>query len=169
METWKKIIYNGQELNYSISSLGKVKNDKTNYVLKSAITAGYYTVRLSLGNNKGKHFRIHRLVAEAFIPNPNNYNEVNHINEDKTNNSVENLEWVAHKSNISHATCQQRKGETNTARNGRPILCVETNQIYASATVIEKELGYGKGNIWQACNGKIKTAYGYHWAYVENQ
>lgn len=154
--------------NYLVTEQGQIINSKTGRALKPSITAnGYYRVNLRK-NGQTKTLYIHRIVAEAFIPNPNNYNEVNHIDEDKTNNNVENLEWVTHKSNINHATCQRRKGETNTTRNGKPVLCIETNQIYASATAIEKELGYGKGNIWQACNGKIKTAYGYHWTYIEN-
>ena len=155
--------------NYLVTEQGQIINSKTGRTLKPSIaTNGYCRVSLRK-NGQTKTLYIHRIVAEAFIPNPNNYNEVNHIDEDKTNNSVENLEWVAHKANVHHATCQQRKGETNTARNGRPVLCVETNQIYASTTAIEKELGYNKGTIWQACNGKIKTAYGYHWVYAENQ
>lgn len=128
---------------------------------------GDYRVNLCK-NGKAKTVYIHRLVAEAFIPNPNNYNEVNHIDENKTNNTIENLEWASHKTNVNHATCIQRRASTTTSRYGRPVLCVETGQVYASSTVIQKELGYGKGNIWLACNGGLKTAYGYHWVYIDD-
>ena len=155
--------------NYLVSEDGQIYNSKTGRTLKPSPSAnGYYRVGLRK-EGQTKTMYVHRIVAEAFIPNPNNYNEVNHIDEDKANNTVENLEWVAHKSNVNHATCQQRKGQTNTARNGRPVLCVETGQIYGSSTIVQKELGFNKGNIWKACNEELKTAYGYHWAFVENQ
>lgn len=154
--------------NYLITKQGEVINSKTGHTLKPSLGAnGYYRVNLCK-NGKAKMVYIHRLVAETFIPNPNNYNEVNHIDENKANNAIENLEWVNHKANINHATCIQRRASTNTARYGRPVLCVETGQIYASTTAIQNELGYSKGTIWLACNGGLKTAYGYHWAYVND-
>ena len=168
MEIWKSI--QGYEGLYEVSSDGRVKSlFRYKKELKPNITKnGYATVEL-FKEKTSKRLLIHRLVAMAFLPNPNNLPQVNHIDEDKANNTVENLEWVAHKSNVNHATCQQRKGQTNTARNGRPVLCVETGQIYGSSTIVQKELGFNKGNIWKACNGELKTAYGYHWAFVENQ
>jgi hypothetical protein len=155
--------------NYSVDIDGRIYNTKTGRALKPSQSAnGYYRVSLRK-NGKTKTVYVHRIVAETFIKNPNGYIEVNHIDENKANNAVDNLQWIDHKANINHATCQQRKGESNTARNGKPILCVETNTIYQSATIIEKEFGYNKGNIWQACNGKIPTAYGFHWQYVEKE
>ena len=152
--------------NYSVDTNGQIYNTKTGRALKPSRSAnGYYRVNLRK-DGKTKTVYVHRIVAETFIKNPNGYTEVNHIDEDKANNAVYNLQWIDHKANINYATCQQRKGETNTARNGKPILCVETNITYQSATIIEKDLGYNKGNIWQACNGKIPTAYGFHWRYV---
>lgn len=154
--------------NYFITEQGEVINSKTGRTLKPSLGAnGYYRVNLRK-NGKTKTVYIHRLVAETFIPNPNNYNEVNHIDENKANNAIENLEWVSHKANINHATCIQRRASTTTSRYGRPILCIETGQIYASATAIQNELGYGKGTIWLACNGGLKTAYGYHWVYAND-
>lgn len=155
--------------NYSVDVDGQIYNTKTGRALKPSVGAnGYCRVNLRK-DGKSKTVYVHRIVAEAFIKNPYGYTEVNHIDENKTNNAVDNLQWVEHKVNINHATCQQRKGETNTARNGKPILCVETNIVYPSATIIERELGYSKGNIWQVCNGKIQTAYGFHWCYIEEQ
>ena len=86
MERWKKIV--GFE-NYSVSTEGRVRNDKTRRILKPRQRPnGYFIVELL-----GKDFYIHRLVAIAFIPNPNNYPVVNHKNEVKNDNHVENLEW----------------------------------------------------------------------------
>jgi hypothetical protein len=85
MEIWKKI--DGFET-YSVSNKGRVRNDVTGRVLKPSSVRGYQLVMLCPGR---KMTRVHRLVAQAFIPNPDNLPQVNHINEDKTDNRVENL------------------------------------------------------------------------------
>jgi hypothetical protein len=100
---WKKIIFENKELNYSISDNGQVRNDKTGRILTNSLQNGYYSIRITIAPNKGKHFRINRLVAQAFIPNPENKQYVNHIDGDKTNNNVENLEWVTPTENALHA------------------------------------------------------------------
>lgn len=162
------VVIKGYE-NYGIDEAGQVYNMNTGRTLKPSVGAGgYYRVNLRK-DGKTKTCYVHRLVAEAFVPNPQGLREVNHKDENKLNNCADNLEWVSHSQNINYATCQQRKGATNTQRNGRPIQCVETKIIYPSMTVLEKELGYNKGTVWQACNGKIKTAYGYHWQYVDDE
>lgn len=106
MEQWKVI--EGFET-YSVSNTGKVKNNRTNYVVKSWVNRGYEFVRLHsklLGGCKG--VRVHRLVANAFIPNPDNLPMVNHKDEDKTNNHVDNLEWCSNKYNLNYGTRNQR-------------------------------------------------------------
>ena len=99
-EVWKKFIFN-----YEISNLGRLKNTKTNKILKSTTDSnGYLGITISLGSrNKIKRVRIHRLVAEAFIPNPNNLPQVNHIDGNKQNNKVDNLEWCDNRYNQLHA------------------------------------------------------------------
>lgn len=99
----KKIIINNEETDYSIDKEGKVFSNKTNkFLLGSVYNTGYRMVRLTIGKNK-KSYAIHRLVAEAFLPNPNKLDIVNHKDGNKLNNRVENLEWVSQSQNRIHA------------------------------------------------------------------
>ena len=100
---WKPI--KGWEEYYSVNELGEVKNNKTNKLIKGDVNnAGYYRVSLcdKTSLRKGRYFR-HRLVAEHFIDNPNNLSEVNHIDGDKSNNCVDNLEWIDRTANERHS------------------------------------------------------------------
>lgn len=102
----------GYEGLYEVSNLGNVRNVKTGRILKSFDNKrGYLTIRLSK-NGKSSKFYIHRLVAEAFISNPNNYPVINHKDEIKTNNSIDNLEWCTQKYNINYGTRAIRQKET---------------------------------------------------------
>lgn len=97
---------------YEISSYGRVRNIKTGQILIPEINdSGYERIKLH-----GKNVKVHRLVAEAFIPNPHGYKQVNHINEIKTWNTVSNLEWCTAKHNINHGTGNQRRAETRKTR-----------------------------------------------------
>lgn len=99
MEKWKII---EEADNYEVSSLGRIRNIKTGKIRKPCSTNfGYAQVGLRI-NGKTVFRSIHRLVAKAFIPNPNNYAEVNHKDYDRYNNRVDNLEWVSHKSILNH-------------------------------------------------------------------
>ena len=85
---WEKIIINGEKTNYSVSQTGEVRNDKTNKILSQRIQQGYKHVGLTI-NGKGKSCRVHRLVAQAFIPNPENKPYVNHIDGNRSNNNID--------------------------------------------------------------------------------
>lgn len=116
IEVWKDI---KNFPNYQVSNYGKIKSKEriTNVGIKNIkqikrkekilkplkITKGYLGIRLYNEKVKGKTFKIHRLVAETFIPNPNNYKQINHIDGNKENNCVENLEWCDRSYNIRHA------------------------------------------------------------------
>lgn len=105
-EMWKTAIYNGETYDrFEISNTGKLRNAKTKHIYKLTINKkGYYCVCVSLGSRKNKKlFRIHKLVAEAFIDNPENKPFVNHIDGDKLNNCIDNLEWVTASENTIHA------------------------------------------------------------------
>ncbi len=98
-EIWKDI--KDFENLYQISNLGRVKSKKTNKIRHLILYGNYYTVTLSK-NGKSTLKRVHRLVAENFISNPNNYNIVNHIDKNKLNNNISNLEWCTQKENVNH-------------------------------------------------------------------
>lgn len=166
-EIWKTI--DGYP-DYEISNKGRVKslgNDKKRKekILKGfKIGRGYLQVHLCK-DGKIKNYLIHRLVAQAFIPNPNNLLEVNHINEDKTDNRVENLEWCNSQYNNNYGTHNERMAKTNS----KPILQFSKEgdfiRKWDSATQVERELGFYQGYISSCCKGKEKSAYGFKWFY----
>lgn len=123
---------------------------------------------------KVKRFCIHRLVASAYIPNPDNLPEVNHKDENKLNNNVNNLEWVSKSGNCLYGTRIKRITSTRTNREGgynkglrKPVFCVELNKRFDSAKSAGDELGISSSNIGNVCYGKRKTCGGYHWYFVE--
>ena len=163
MEIWKKI--EGYE-GYEVSNEGRVRGDKG--VLKKEKTrCGYLRVTL-YKDGKQKHFQIHRLVAAAFCSNPEYLPCVNHKNEDKTDNRVENLEWCSHKYNINYGTCIERRAKLQTNRNtSKPVLQFTLDGVFIrewpSLKEVNRVLGYATTNISKCCLGKSKMAYGYIW------
>ena len=159
----------GYENLYQISNLGSVKalgnggsNASKDKILKSAKNnKGYLIVNLCK-EGKRKNNQIHRLVAQAFIPNPNNLLQVNHKDENKQNNNISNLEWCTPKYNSNYGTRNQRVAE----KTSKQVLCVETGVVYPSASEVQRQLGFYQQNISNACTGKYKQAYGYTWRYV---
>lgn len=164
-EIWKTIPIAD---NYEASNLGKIRNKKTKYIVKEQINkTGYNTV--SLFTNKNKTFRVHKLVASAFIDNPNNYKEINHIDGNKLNNNVNNLEWCSRSYNVKQAFVLGLKN--NSYLNKRVgQYDMEDNLIkkWNSQKEIGIELGYNLSVISNCCNNHIKSAYGYKWILLNN-
>lgn len=123
-EVWKRLVYNGVDYGdlYEVSNLGQIRNARNHKVRKlNILQTGYYFVSVSLGDRNHKPtWRVHKAVAETFIPNPNNLPIVNHIDGNKLNNSVDNLEWCTYKDNVKHAL-----------DNGlaKPLPCVYHNKL----------------------------------------
>lgn len=156
--------------NYEVTTTGDIINTKTGRVLKSfKVGNGYLQVSLSK-NGKQKNFYIHRLVAEAFITNPLNLPCVNHKDEDKTNNNVENLEYCTHEYNNNYGTRTEKASKTMTnGKNSKPIIQLRKDgslvRVWSSAYEAERQLHYHQSNISACCLGKIHTAYGFKWSY----
>ena len=181
METWKDI--QGYEGLYQVSDLGRIrslgricnsKNDskskKKERILTQEITVfGYCRVRLFDFEGKSKHFATHRLVAKAFIGEIEGL-EINHKNEIKTDNRVENLEIVTPKQNCNYGTRNKRISETNKAQ--KQTWCkgvVQKDKIgnviarYDSRLEAERRTGISNRHISQCCKGTRKTANGFIW------
>ena len=149
---------------YQVSNLGRVYSFITNKFLKPNLNKnGYLTLHLK---GSSKQFKLHRLVAETFIQNTNNFPCVNHKDEDKTNNCVDNLEWCSYKYNNNYGTMQQRGHE----KLSKPVLMLDFNgniiKEYDSLIIAAKDFGKkSSSGIHIACNNENRTAYGYKWKY----
>lgn len=160
--------------NYEVTSTGEVVNIKTGRVLKPQKRNGYLRVELSK-NGKRKNFLIHRLVAEAFIPNPDNLPCINHKDEDKTNNTVSNLEYCTYEYNINYGTRNKRVSKKLTGvyntKNNKTVLQLRMDgslvRVWPSTIEVQRQLGYSHGNINQCCRGKRHSAYGFKWCYTD--
>lgn len=141
---------------------------------------GYQGVLLKTPE-KFKGVPVHRLVAEAFIPNPDNLPQVNHKDENKWNNCVDNLEWCTAKYNSNYGTKNIRlsKTKTNNTYNMKSIKCVETGLIYPTLHEASRQTGINVQNIAMCCKGTVyckrngytkrHTAGGYHWEYIKER
>ena len=172
-EIWKDI--KGYEGKYQISNTGHVKSLDFNHtgkekILKEKINSkGYHFVTL-YKDDKQYYPRIHRLVAETFIPNPDNLPQVNHINGDKNDNSIENLEWCTGLENMRHAFENGLNDGRSTIRAVEQ-LDLEGNVLNKFEAIADAGRFLGiKGkpsSISSVCTGKRKKAYGFKWRYAE--
>ena len=166
-EIWCPI--KGYEGLYEVSDKGRVrslKSGKERILKPLRIKTGYLQVQL-LKNGEQKMYLVHRLVAQTFTPNPYNLQEVNHKDEDKDNNSVQNLEWCDRKYNINYGN----RNQMVSIKLSKPILQYTKSggfiREWKSTYDIERNLGYFHNCISYCCNGKLKSAYGYVWKYKD--
>ena len=164
-ETWKDIA--GYEGLYQVSDLGRVRSlnyrhtGKTKIIKPSKNNCGYFIIRLCK-NNKGKGYSIHRLVALAFVEGQDLFkNEINHINEDKSDNRAINLEWCDRDYNMNFGT--------RTERTVIPVVQLTLDYKFVAKwpSFIEAgRSGFNQGNINQCCQHKLKSTSKYRWFYL---
>lgn len=178
-ENWRPVV--GYEGLYEVSDLGNVRSlnymhtGKTEKLALNKSYWGYYVLYL-YKEGKRRQYKVHRLVAEAFLPNPNNLPFINHKDECKTNNFVwvnedgsvdlekSNLEWCTPEYNSNYGTARARA----TVKQSKPVKQLDKNgniiTIWPSISEAGKN-GFSIGNIWSCCNNKIKTYKGCLWTY----
>ena len=180
IEKWRGLIYQDNDYSqyYEVSNFGKLRNARTHKILKQTIgKTGYYGYCGSLGSRqKKKMFKIHKAVAETFINNPNNHKIINHIDGNKLNNNINNLEWCTYQHNSQHAIAlgltPSTKERMQNAPNCKIIkgTNIKTNKIVTFPSILEASRFLGNTNkaahIGKVINGKRKTAYGYKWECV---
>lgn len=174
-EQWKSAV--GYEQYLEVSTLGRVRRISHSFVkrngrickVKSCILKPNHSRKgyLLVNVKGGKLVSLHRLVAMAFIPNPKNLPEINHIDENKENNKISNLEWCTHKENSQHGTRNKRISETlkNSLHNKKPIIRSDGVKFLGLADAARAVDGY-PSNICKCLKGIIRSAYGYQWRYA---
>ena len=191
LEEWRDI--KGYEGLYQISSYGRVQSSKRKGnlggTIKTSLSNGGYPQAHLCKNSVRKTFLVHRLVALAFLDNPNNSPEVNHKDERKTNNCAWNLEFCTRLYNVHYGTGRKRAAANHDykasaikaaahhdyaevgRKQAKPILQLskdgEVIKCWESGQEIKRQLGFCSGNISSACHGKIKSVYGYKWEFAE--
>lgn len=157
-EIWKPI--KGYEELYEISNFGRIRR----YLQLNTNNKGYKHITL-IKDNKKTDVSIHRLVAEAFLPNPYNLPCVNHKDENLSNNFVNNLEYCTYKYNLNYGTAQQRKSHKLSKPVCQYTLDNELIKIWPSLTECKNKEGFNIGHIYECCRGIRKTHKGFKWSY----
>ena len=185
-EIWRTVIVNGEVYkNYMVSNLGNLKSLNYRHTGKERILNSwknkdnYLTVTLCK-DGKAKTCKVHKLVAEAFIPKIDGKTHVDHIDGNRSNNVYTNLRYCTPKENHNFELCRKHKSEAHIGEKSylygktgalhhrsKTVICIELNKIYGSTHEAERELGIKQSSISLCCNGKYKSAGGDQWKYVE--
>jgi hypothetical protein len=171
-ETWRSVA--GYEGIYEVSNFGNIR--KVNWrgldYLNLALAQdkdGYAVVTLSKNGQRSSK-RVHRLVALAFIDNPSGKSQVNHKDENKLNNRVDNLEWVTCLENNNYGSRNTRLAKSKLNTNCKAILQCDKDgnpiKEWVSISEVERQLGFDHSALLRCCKGKYKSSYGYIWRYI---
>lgn len=160
-EQWRDIP--GYEGQFQVSNLGRLRAVRVKLLNPYKTRSGYLIGVLCIGNKKIRH-GVHRFVAQAFLPNPDGKEQVNHKNGNKEDNRVENLEWVTCQENNLHR-CRVLGG--GGGRPEKPVVCLDTGEWFPSITAAADATGSKICKILQVCKGERKHHNGRSWAYAE--
>lgn len=169
-EIWKEIKF--LDGKYEVSNRGRIRNTATKRILRLSTSKRGYLVFSCVIQGKHKLVNVHKCVAIEFIPNPNNLPQINHIDGDKTNPDVTNLEWVSAKENNLHA----RRTGLHKSDGDKPVLQIKDGMIIAefkSASEASRFTGVKRCNICNVCRGYVwnghhyRTAGGFEWKWKE--
>ena len=184
-EAWKTIAVTKRKI-YKISNKGIIKtidykdNKKVTILKPRKDSKGYYYITINIENKK-KNFRVHRLIAENFIPNPYNKPFIDHINNIKTDNRIQNLRWATQKDNMNNELTKKRMSDGRRGKKlseehkrkiregsttNKRVLCVETGIKYISASEAGRQLHIDASSIIKSCRGRYEKAGGFHWEYI---
>lgn len=164
MEIWKTV--NGHP-NYEISTEGRVKKKATGKILVSTDDSRGYPAVTLIDDDKQRTKNVHRMVAETFIPNPDNKRTVNHKDGNKRNNHISNLEWNTLSENVTHAYRTGLKHRPDNAGSPkRKVRIVETGEVFESIGACARAIGGDQAHITNCLSGRYKTHKGYHFEAV---
>ena len=167
MEIWKAVAIEGYE-HYEVSTMGRVRNTKNGKLKKPQTHVnGYLYMTLYDGDGGKRNVFVHRLVGLTFIENPENKSEINHIDENKQNNCVENLEWCTRSENVNYGTRTEKQAKALSVKvvqlkDGEPI------KIWDSMNQAKRECGFNVGNISKCCRNLMSCYKGFEWKYLSD-
>lgn len=161
----------GYEGLYAVTEDGQVWSYHSKRFLAQQLQKGYYHVHLSK-NGLAKYVSTHRIVAKAYVenPNPEKYTVVNHKDENPLNNHKDNLEWCTVNYNNKYGTRNERSSESNknSTAQGYSVRCIETQKTYHSIAEASRDTGIYANGISKVCKGEKETVKGFHWEYIDN-
>ena len=161
-EVWRDVP--GYEGLYQVSDQGRVRNTKRGRLLKPNTNGSGYAQTMLSRQGARSYPLLHRLVALAFIPNPEGKPQINHKNGNKNDNRAENLEWGTMGENLLH----RHRVLGQPGGRCKPVLCISTGRAYPSAKAAAADLGLNRSGVSQVCNGTQKTTKNYKFKFMED-